>query len=154
MKGHPVAYSQSVIAELMVPSYANFGGKVHPPHQRQRLERLCRYATRPAICLERLPTDATVQVVYEFKNPCRDGATHSLFTPEDFLTRLASLVPRPRANLTRYHGVFAANSPFRRAVVPGSANLRHKKRKKPTNAAPAESAADEDSTTAPLTCSI
>ena len=29
MKGHPVAYSTSVITELMVPSYANFGGKVH-----------------------------------------------------------------------------------------------------------------------------
>ena len=29
MKGHPVAYSRSVITELMVPSYANFGGKVH-----------------------------------------------------------------------------------------------------------------------------
>ena len=29
MKGHPVAYSRSVITELMVPSYTNFGGKVH-----------------------------------------------------------------------------------------------------------------------------
>ena len=29
MDGHPVAYSRSVITELMVPSYANFGGKVH-----------------------------------------------------------------------------------------------------------------------------
>jgi uncharacterized protein (TIGR00369 family) len=29
MNGHPVAYSRSVITELMVPSYANFGGKVH-----------------------------------------------------------------------------------------------------------------------------
>jgi len=29
MDGHPVAYSRRVITELMVPSYANFGGKVH-----------------------------------------------------------------------------------------------------------------------------
>lgn len=29
MEGHTVAYSQSTIIELMVPSYANFGGKVH-----------------------------------------------------------------------------------------------------------------------------
>ena len=29
MTGHPVEYSRSVITELMVPSYANFGGKVH-----------------------------------------------------------------------------------------------------------------------------
>lgn len=28
-EGHPVAYSRSVITELMVPAYANFGGKIH-----------------------------------------------------------------------------------------------------------------------------
>jgi hypothetical protein len=27
--------------------------------------------------------------------------------PEDFMARLAALVPKPRAHLTRYHGVFA-----------------------------------------------
>ena len=31
----------------------------------------------------------------------------------DFLARLAALVPRPRVNLTRYHGVFAPNSAHR-----------------------------------------
>ncbi len=77
--------------------------------------------------------------------------THILFTPQDFLARLAALVPRPRANLTRYHGVFAPNSPFRRAVAPGSVNPARKKRKKPTTPAPAESAVDRDSPTAPLT---
>ena len=121
------------------------------PHQRQRLERLCRYVTRPAICLERLSTDAGGKVIYELKHPFRDGTTHILFTAEDFLARLAALVPRPRANLTRYHGVFAPNSPFRRAVVPGSANPAHKKRKKPTTPAPAEESVDRDSPTAPLT---
>ena len=121
------------------------------PHQRQRLEHLCRYVTRPAICLERLSTNAAGQVIYELKHPFRDGTTHILFTPQDFLARLAALVPRPRANLTRYHGVFAPNSPFRRAVVPGSANPARKKRKKPATPAPAESAVDRDSPTAPLT---
>lgn len=29
MEGHPVSYSRTVITELMVPSYANFGGKIH-----------------------------------------------------------------------------------------------------------------------------
>ena len=28
-EGHPVSYSQRTIIELMVPAYANFGGKVH-----------------------------------------------------------------------------------------------------------------------------
>ena len=31
-------------------------------HQRDRLERLCRYITRPALCLERLSTNAAGQV--------------------------------------------------------------------------------------------
>jgi acyl-CoA hydrolase len=29
MEGHAVAFSQSTITELMVPAYANFGGKIH-----------------------------------------------------------------------------------------------------------------------------
>lgn len=29
LDGHTVAYSRSVITELMVPAYANFGGKIH-----------------------------------------------------------------------------------------------------------------------------
>ena len=54
-----------------------------------------------------------------YNHPLRDGTTHILFTPQDFLTRLAALVPRPMTHLTRYHGVFAPNSPTRRAVAPG-----------------------------------
>jgi hypothetical protein len=57
------------------------------PHQRQRLERLCRYVTPPAICLERLSANADEKVVYELKHPFRDGTTHVLFTPEDFPAR-------------------------------------------------------------------
>ena len=43
--------------------------------------------------------------------PYRDGTTHVIFEPEDFLARLVALVPKPRAQLTRYHGVFAPASP-------------------------------------------
>ena len=121
------------------------------PHQRQRLERLCRYVTRPAVCLERLSINAAGQVIYELKHPFRDGTTHVLFTPQDFLARLAALVPRPRANLTRYHGVLAPNSPFRRAVVPGSAHRVRKQRNNSATPAVAESAVDRDWPTAPLT---
>jgi len=37
--------------------------------------------------------------------------------PEDFIARLVALVPRPRAHLTRFHGVFAPASPDRARVV-------------------------------------
>ena len=36
----------------------------------------------------------------------------------DFIAKLAALVPRPRANLTRYHGVLAPNSKHRVNVTP------------------------------------
>ncbi len=37
----------------------------------------------------------------------RDATTHVIFEPLDFIALLAALVPKPRVNLTRFHGVFA-----------------------------------------------
>jgi hypothetical protein len=93
------------------------------PFQQARLERLCRYVTRPAICLERLTVRADGQIQYELKNPFSNGTTHILFTPLDFLSKLAALVPRPRHNLVRYHSVLARgcrqpNSKLRQLIVP------------------------------------
>ena len=56
---------------------------------------------------------------YELKTPYRDGSAHVIFEPLDFISKLAALVPKPRVNLTRYHGVFAANSKHRSLVTPG-----------------------------------
>ena len=75
--------------------------------QREKLERLCRYISRPALSQARLSLTPGAHVRYQLKTPYRDGTTHVLFEPLDFLARLAALVPKPRANLTRYHGVFA-----------------------------------------------
>ena len=52
------------------------------------------------------------------KTHYRDGTTHVVFEPLDFMARLAALVPRPRAHLTRYHGVFAPHSRWRAEVTP------------------------------------
>lgn len=41
-----------------------------------------------------------------------------IFEPLDFIARLAALVPKPRVNLTRFHGVFAPNSKHRALVTP------------------------------------
>jgi hypothetical protein len=54
------------------------------------------------------------------KTPYRDGTTHVIFEPEDFIARLAALVPKPRAHLTRYHSVFAPPSPDRAQIVPSA----------------------------------
>ena len=52
------------------------------------------------------------------KTPYRDGTTHVIFDPLDFLAKLAALVPRPHVNLTRYHGVFAPISKHRAQITP------------------------------------
>jgi len=44
-----------------------------------------------------------------------------IFEPEDYEARLVALVPKPRAHLTRYHGVFAPASPERHRLFPGRA---------------------------------
>ena len=44
---------------------------------------------------------------YELKTPWRNGTTQVIFEPLDFVARLVALVPKPRVNLTRFHGVFA-----------------------------------------------
>ena len=56
--------------------------------------------------------------------------THVIFEPLDFISKLASLVPKPRVNLTRFHGVFVGmphhpNSKHRTLVTPAR---RSKKR--------------------------
>ena len=87
-------------------------------HERDRLEHLCRYLTRPALSDERLQLDAAGQVVLELKTPWRDGTTHLVMSPLVFLQRLAALVPRPRLHLIRFHGVVAPNARLRVQVVP------------------------------------
>ena len=58
-------------------------------------------------------------VSYELKTSYRDGTTNVNFEPLDFIARLAALVPTPRVNLTRFHGVSAANSSLWAQVTPG-----------------------------------
>jgi hypothetical protein len=86
--------------------------------QRDKIEHLARYVSRPPIATERLALTDSGLVHYALKTPYRDGTTHVIFEPEDFIARLAALVPKPRAHLTRYHGVFAPASPDRARIVP------------------------------------
>ena len=101
--------------------YAGFSlhaGVACQPHERKKLERICRYISRPSLSEERLSLNERGQVVYKLKTPYDNGTTHIVLDPLDFLSRLASLVPRPRVNLIRFHGVFAPNFKHRSLVVP------------------------------------
>ena len=50
---------------------------------RQALERLCRYVTRPPIALERLAERDDGCVEYAFRKPWRDGTRAVVLTAED-----------------------------------------------------------------------
>ena len=94
-------------------------GLLVPAGQRERLERVCRYALRPPVTPERLAVTADGQVRLALRQPWGDGTTHVVFDPVEFLGRLAVLVPRPRVNLILYYGVLGARAAWRREVVPG-----------------------------------
>jgi hypothetical protein len=60
--------------------------------------------------------------MYQIKTPYRDGTTDVIFEPLDFIARLAALVPKPRVNLTKFHGVFAPNSRHHVIITPAKRN--------------------------------
>ncbi len=101
-----------------VSGFSLHAGVAARADQRDKLERLCRYISRPAVSEKRLSLTNNGLVRYQLKTPYRDGTTHVFFEPLDFLARLAALVPKPRVNLTRFHGIFAPNSKLRVQVTP------------------------------------
>ena len=67
-------------------------------------------------------------------------APGDLVEPLDFISRLAALAPKPRVNLTRYHGVFAPNSQHRALVTPARRGRGNKaKAPRPEDATPVAS---------------
>jgi hypothetical protein len=101
-----------------VAGFSLHAGVAARADERQKLERLCRYIARPAVSEKRLSLTANGNVRYQLKTPYRDGTTHVIFEPLDFIVRLVALVPKPRVHLTRFHGVFAPNSAHRARVTP------------------------------------
>ena len=85
---------------------------------------------------QRLSVDDDGLVVYELKHPFSDGTTHVLFELQDFIARLAALVPRPRAHLIRYHGLFAPNARYRHLIVPRHTSPISTEQRESTSEAP------------------
>jgi len=59
--------------------------------------------------------------VLQLKSPYKDATTHIVMEPLEFMERLATLVPRPRLHLIRFHGVLAPNAKLRSKSVPAPA---------------------------------
>jgi hypothetical protein len=79
-----------------------------------------RTVARPAVSTERLSVLPDGRLLYEFRHRWRNGTKHVVFEPLEFLAKLAALVPPPRFNLVRYHGILAPAAGWRSAIVPFS----------------------------------
>jgi hypothetical protein len=88
-----------------------------PPNDRARLEQLCRYLLHPPFAQDRLRLRADGRVVVELKKGWRDGTSHLLFEPIEFLEKLAAITPRSAVNLLIYHGVLAPHARWRHQLV-------------------------------------
>jgi Putative transposase len=86
-------------------------------NDRQGLERQLRYMGRPPISESRLEQTSDGHIVVRFKKAWSNGTNSIVLTASEFLERLVALVPLPRKNMVRYHGVFAPNSKLRKSVV-------------------------------------
>lgn len=83
-----------------------------------RMERMCRYLARPPIAQERLTRRSDGSLRYEMKKAWRDGTHAIVLQPLDLIARLCAMIPPPRFNMIRFHGVFAPNAKLRAEVVP------------------------------------
>ena len=107
-----------------VGGFSLHAGVAAEAHESHKLEKLCRYITRPAISEKRLSISPQGRVRYELKTPWRNGTTHVEWEAVDFIAKLAALVPPPRAHLTRFHGVFAPNAALRAQLTPSGRGKR------------------------------
>ncbi|PYS30938.1 MAG: IS91 family transposase [Acidobacteria bacterium] len=92
-----------------------------PAYDRMRLERLCRYAARPAVATERLSELPDGRLLYRLKRPWRNGTSAVIFEPQDLLAKLAALVPAPRVHLVRFHGILGPAAAWRPLIIPTAA---------------------------------
>ena len=59
-------------------------------------------ATDPGVTAATAPPDQNLISVLKLKTAWRDGTTHLVMSPLEFMQRLASLVPGPRLHLIRW----------------------------------------------------
>jgi hypothetical protein len=95
---------------------------------RAGLEHLARYVARPAYAKERIEQSYDGQILWRLKRPWTNGTTHLKFSGMEFVERLTSLIPPPRVNLIRYHGLYSPRHLQRKQSIPGpkSVRLTHK----------------------------
>ena len=112
-------------------------GVAFDARDKPRMERMCRYLARPPIAQDRLTLRADGAIQYNMKKTWRDGTHAIVLQPLDLIARICAMIPPPRFNMIRFHGVLAPNAKLRPEVVP------EKKTKMLANESAAELAAAE-----------
>ena len=82
-------------------------------------KRLCRYVARGPIATHRLRERPDGLLDYRLKRTWSTGLSAIVMSPTELIEKLVPLIPRPRKNLIRYHGVLAPNASLRSLIVPG-----------------------------------
>jgi hypothetical protein len=114
----PVRGYESSREERSVAGFNLHASTAIGAEDRVGLEQLLRYMGRPPISESRLSQAADGRIILKFKKAWSDGTAAIIMQPQEFLERLTSLVPPPRKNQIRYHGIFASNSKWREQIVP------------------------------------
>ena len=88
--------------------------------KRKELERLCRDITRPAIANKRLKRNRAGPIVLQLKSPWRDGTTHIVMSPLQFMQRLAVPIPPPAAASDSLPWRARTHAKLRAQIVPSA----------------------------------
>ena len=94
-----------------------FVGNAIEVEESPQLKHLVDYILAPPFYDYQLSLDDQGNIVLQLKRARHNGTTHVVFTPFEFLDRLAELVPRPKANTVRYFGVYAPSARLRKHAV-------------------------------------
>lgn len=82
------------------------------------LERMCRYLGRPPVADSRLRMLDDGRIAVDLKRAWAGDVERLEFEPEDFIARLAAIVPPPGFHMLRYLGAIAPHAKIRADVVP------------------------------------
>jgi len=89
--------------------------------ERRSLEKLLAYGARGAFSHQRLAlADADEpdgELVYTLKTPWSDGTEAIKLSAHELIEKLVALVPPPYVHLSRYFGILASHSRWRRSVI-------------------------------------
>jgi len=94
-----------------------FVSRVIELEDRAQLEHLVNYVLAPPFRDDQVELDEAGNVVLRLKRQRHDGTAQVVMEPNQFLDRLAELIPRPNTNSVRYYGIYAPRARLRKEAL-------------------------------------